>query len=513
MLALLILAYIWPHRRARHLRGPIIIAYFVRRSLKLFASGGDAIVDSREERVVGVSKLATATLLGDLWQRLVLLNQLNLVSLPPGFLSLLGAAALPFGLDAAGPGCVVAWSFGARWVATVAAVAVLVALGVVHSLAQSPSAVRESAAAVMATTAVVLTGSSHVGWPCDACGAKNAAGSASCRACHAPRSWACAACEFRNAAANKFCGGCTAPRSPTQQPSSPQHSPSQPLPPHSRGDTVAVAATAAARTPSAAHADAVAFVSRSWLLSVVTQQCAPILLRVCVEAMLGTTRASDGASVLWSEPTTLLHAPPHGTIYIVSAVLATAVFVLAFVPMKQQDAAVASAAAAVQAPNQGRTWWTWASSLLNLVCAFSVAARVTSESAALALLLVVDLARLALVWLVRGELECEFASNAGELRLFFGSSAALLALQAAALGCARSGGACAGSAGVGGAFVAFCVIYAALLLRGGGNLLWLAARAAWCPDCRRRGQHDGGTTAPARAPELFFHANPMLVQR
>jgi hypothetical protein len=241
----------------------------------------------------------------------------------------------------------------------------------------------------------------------------------------------------------------------------------------------AVAAAAAARTPSAVHAVAVAFVVRSWLLSGVVQLCAPILLRVCIEAMLSATRASDGASVLWSEPTTLLHAPPHGVIYAVSAVFATAIFVLAVVPIKPL------------APEQERSWWSWASSLLNLVCASSVAARVTSESAALSMLLVLDLARLALVWLVRYELNSEFKSSVSVLRLFFASSAALLVLQAASLGCALSSGACAGSAGLGGAFIVFCVIYAALLLCGGGPLIWFAARAAWCPDCLRHNQRDG----------------------
>ncbi len=385
--------------------GLVVVAYFVRRSLKLFASGGKAFVDGREESVVGVSNLATVTLLGDLWQRLVLLHQLNLVSLPPGFLSLLGAAALPFGLDAAGPECVWAWSFEKRWTATVAAVAVLALLGIMHALGETPA---------------------H-----------------------------------------------------------------------------AVSAAAAARTPSAAHANAAAFIARSWLLSGVVQQCAPILLRVCIEAMLSATRASDGATVLWSEPTTLLHAPPHSVIYAVSAVLTTAIFVLAVVPIKQQDPA--------PAPEQARTWWTWASSLLKLTCAFSVAARVTSESAALALLLLLDLARLMLVWLVRGELESEFASSASVLRLFFASSASLLMLQAAALGCALSSGACAGSAGFGSAFIAFCAIYAALLLCGGGPLLWLAARAAWCPECRRRVPHDSG--APAPVPVLVFQPNPMLLRR
>ncbi len=483
----------------------VVVAYFARHRLKLFASGGDAVVDGKEQRFVGVSKLATATLLGDLWQRLVLLHQLNLVSLPPGFLSLLGAAALPFGLDAAGPGCVIAWSFNARWVATVAAVAVLAALGVVHALAQSPPAVTAYASAVLAAPAAALPGNNHAELSCDACRNKNEA-STNCTRCRALHSWTCATCEFRNAAANRFCGNCTAPQPPMQQLSPPQPSPLR-LP----EENVAVAAAAAARTPSAVHTNAVAFTTRSWLLSGVVQQCAPILLRVCIEAMLGVTRASDGAFVLWSEPTTLLHAPPHSNIFIISVVLAVVICVLAVVPIKQHDAAAVAAGAAAPAPEEARTWWTWASSLLNLVCAFSVAARVTSESAALALLLVVDLVRLALVWLVRSELEREFASGANEVLLFFASSAALLVLQAAALGCASSGGACAGSAGYGVVFIGGCVIYAALLLYGGGPLLLRTTHAAWCPDCHRRDQRDGG--APAPAPEMAFQPNPMLLRR
>ena len=283
------------------------------------------------------------------------------MSLPPGFRALLDVAAVPFGLDAAGPGCIVpSWTFDSRWIATVAAVATFTLLGLIHACGQA----------------------------------------------HTPHPSA-----------------------------------------------------AAPRTPSSVARAVAAFVARSWLLGAVTQLCGPILLRVCVEAMLSSTRASDGKTVLWGEPTTPLLEPPHQAVFAASAVLACLILLVAVLPSRD------------------RSWWNFASQALNLGCAFSVAVRVASERAAVGFLLGLDLVRLGCVWLTREELRAEFAGGVSDLGLFYVSAIVLVALQAIALGCAESQ-ACAASGAWTGVLLAGCVLYAVLLVRGGGSTLWATTRAA-----------------------------------
>jgi hypothetical protein len=66
----------------------LILSCCYRDKLNVFFNGGIAIVDGKPEPVTGFSNLVSATLLGDLWQRMILLNQLSLLSLPPAFQNL-----------------------------------------------------------------------------------------------------------------------------------------------------------------------------------------------------------------------------------------------------------------------------------------------------------------------------------------------------------------------------------------------------------------------------------------
>jgi hypothetical protein len=102
-----------------------VIVYLCRTTLKkLFL--GDA---TNNPPILGILNLSSTDLFRDLYQRLILLSSLNLISLPLFFRDFTKIFSLPFGFELISPGCLLpGWSFGSRWLATV--LFIVVVLGI-----------------------------------------------------------------------------------------------------------------------------------------------------------------------------------------------------------------------------------------------------------------------------------------------------------------------------------------------------------------------------------------------
>ena len=222
------------------------------------------------------------------------------------------------------------------------------------------------------------------------------------------------------------------------------------------------------------------------------------VLRVCIESMLFSTRASDNEVVLWSEPMTLLLSPPHLGIFAASALLATLVLLAAFLRQNENAESVCGTCSSLDEPQ----WAEFVRWRLDLACAAAVACRVISESAAVAFLLGLDLLRLGLSFCLKWR--CGVQVHDGTYvplatfllallhhdgNFVFLAAFLLALLQAVFLGCALSSGACAGSSGWSVALICVCGAYTVLMLYRGRFDLWAAAHAAWCPTFRLSPAH------------------------
>jgi sugar lactone lactonase YvrE len=94
---------------------------FIGNQVSVLLFGGVSIyeVHGSKQEVSGILNLSTTSLFRDLYQRLVLLSSLNLISLPLFFRDFTKIFSLPFGFELISPGCAFpGWSFDIRWLTT-----------------------------------------------------------------------------------------------------------------------------------------------------------------------------------------------------------------------------------------------------------------------------------------------------------------------------------------------------------------------------------------------------------